>query len=273
MGVATGSGVTIKQIVAAVLLCCSTLATAAELSLIIDDVGYRHTDHRVLNLPAGTTLSVLPHTPWGRQLAVSGWRQGHEIMLHLPMLAEAGNALGPSALLPGMSQWQVQLTIKRALADVPFVRGVNNHMGSELTRQRPMMDKVMTELAERKLFFVDSLTTPESVAYDSAAAHGIPALKRHVFLDNETQDVDLNRQFEQALTIAQKYGKAVLIGHPYPETLSYLERNLSRLPEMGIRLVPTSTLLSDRQRQWMRPVQPPTAYLHKLPAPVPSASP
>ncbi|WP_229360376.1 divergent polysaccharide deacetylase family protein [Ferrimonas sediminicola] len=241
--------------------------TAAELTLIIDDVGYRQTDKGVLALPAATTLSVLPHTPWGRQLAVAGWRRGHEIMLHLPMLADGGNALGPSALVGGMSPWEMRLTIKRALADIPFVRGVNNHMGSTLTRQRPLMDRVMGELSQHHLYFVDSLTTPDSVAFDAAREQGIPALRRHVFLDNETEEVDLEKQFSQAITIARKHGQAVLIGHPYPETLAFLEQALPTLASQGVSLVPASALLSDKQRAQLRPMAPPTAFLHRLPEP------
>ncbi|WP_245568320.1 divergent polysaccharide deacetylase family protein [Ferrimonas futtsuensis] len=266
MVVAAFPGVIIRYALLALLLWAQT-AAAAELTLIIDDVGYRQTDKGVLALPAATTLSVLPHTPWGRQLAIAGWRRGNEIMLHLPMLADGGNALGPSALVGGMTPWEVQVTIKRALADIPFVQGINNHMGSTLTRQRPMMDSVMTEVADRDLYFVDSLTTPDSVAYDAAVAQGIPALKRHVFLDNETQEVDLQKQFDQAVTIAKRYGRAVLIGHPYPETLAFLEQTLPILEDQGVSLVPASALLSDEQRAQLRPLKPPTAFLHKLPTP------
>lgn len=255
---------TTKALLALVLSLLSVTVNAAKLALIIDDVGYRRTDVGVLNLPVPVTLSVLPHTPWGNELAIEGWRRGHEIMLHLPMVAEAGNKLGPSAITASMDEWQIALTIKRALADIPFVTGLNNHMGSQLTQQRQVMDRVMTEVSKQKLYFIDSLTTPESTAFEAAQNAGIPSLKRHVFLDNQLDEAYLQQQLQQAIDISKRYGKAILIGHPYPETLAFLETALPKLKQQDIQLVTPSSLLSKLQRAQLKTVAPATAYLHKL---------
>lgn len=218
-------------------------ATQPRLVLIIDDVGARHDDERVLQLPKAVTLAFLPHTPYGRELALQAWHQDRESMLHLPMAGAPGKDTGPWAIQPGLDRWQVQYRVKKALADIPFVTGVNNHMGSAITHNAQTMHWVMEELAPRQLYFVDSLTTPGSRAFDQARQQGIPSMKRDVFLDPMPGMQIIERQWQQALQIARKHGEVVVIGHPYDNTLAFLER---ALPEMGdVELVPASALMSD----------------------------
>jgi uncharacterized protein len=127
------------------------------------------------------------------------------------------------------------------------IQGVNNHMGSLLTTLRPQMDWLMQELDARGLFFVDSRTSAQTQAAQAAAARGIPHLSRHVFLDNLRTPEHLALSFDRAIAHARREGHAVLIGHPYPETLTFLERRLPGLEEReGVRVVPVETLLDGR---------------------------
>ncbi|MBY5993399.1 divergent polysaccharide deacetylase family protein [Ferrimonas balearica] len=214
------------------------------LALIIDDIGARADDQRVLSLPTEVTLAFLPHTPWGRRLALAAWRQDRELMLHLPMATLGPKSPGPWAIEPGLDRWQTQYRVKKALADIPFVQGVNNHMGSAVTPDADRMAWVMEELNRKGLYFVDSLTTAESLAFEQAQAWGVASIERDVFLDPDRDPATLNRQWQQALKVARHYGQVVVIGHPYPDTLAFLELALADLPEEGVTLVPMSALFS-----------------------------
>ena len=97
------------------------------------------------------------------------------------------------------------------------------------------------------LFFVDSLTSAYSIAWQQAVGQAVPALTRDVFLDNDTGIDALEKQFQQAMDIAKKHGSAVLIGHPYPTTVAFLNKSLGRLDEAGIRLVSASALIHNLQ--------------------------
>ena len=57
-----------------------------------------------------------------------------------------------------------------ALAAVPYAVGVNNHTGSLLTQHRLPMDRLMRTIASRGMFFLDSRTTPNTVALLTAQA-------------------------------------------------------------------------------------------------------
>ncbi|MCF1428669.1 MAG: divergent polysaccharide deacetylase family protein [Shewanella sp.] len=217
--------------------------SAAQVALIIDDIGYRQTDKAVLSLPSGVTLSVLPHTPIGAELARQAHAKGHEIMMHLPMQALNGKKLGPGGLTNQQDETQIKQEVTSALASIPFVKGVNNHMGSLLTQIEQSMNWVMQALKQHQLYFVDSITTKYSTAGKQADIIGVPMLKRQLFLDNDTKEAALEQQFRLMITKAHQGGHLVAIAHPYPETIKFLTENLPRLEQEGINLVPPSALL------------------------------
>lgn len=233
----------------------ATTAGYAELLLILDDIGNnQRLGQRAVELPGPLNLAFLPHTPHAAHLAAAAFSRQHGILLHAPMANEKGARLGPGALTGEMDQASLQQTLTSSLAAIPHVQGLNNHMGSLLTQKPDAMRWVMQVAQQQGLFFVDSLTSPKSVALQQARAAGIPALERDVFLDNDTRPEALERQFRQAVQLAKRRGYAVLIGHPYPETLDFLARELPNLNARQVRLSRIDHFL--QQRLWL-PLQPP----------------
>lgn len=213
------------------------------IAIIIDDIGYQKSDLKLIDLPFQLTYAVLPYTPYGAKAARQAFTQQKDVMLHMPMEASNGKTLGPGALISDMSKQQILDTLQDALADIPYAIGINNHMGSFYTAQEQPMAWMMEYLSHRQLFFVDSLTTPNSTATKYASYYGVTSLSRHVFLDNVQTEAAIAKQFEQLLAIARKRQSAIAIGHPYPETYQFLRKNLPRLRQQGIELVGISALL------------------------------
>jgi len=235
-----------------VLLLClavTSLQLAAQsvppkVAIIIDDIGYQKTDAALIQLPHALTFAVMPFAPHGHEMAMLAERHRKEIMLHMPMEAVAMNhLLGKGALRRGMDKTTVQQTMRSALDNVPQAVGVNNHMGSLFTSLPQQMDWAMQVVAERNKYFVDSKTTPKSVGIALSKQYQVRHRSRDVFLDNNKSYRALEQQFTDLMQIAKQHGSAVGIGHPYPETLSYLKKNLPRLKAAGIELVPVSALL------------------------------
>lgn len=216
------------------------------IAIIIDDIGYHHERGlRAINLPAAITCAVIPRSPHGPRLAREAKRRGREIIIHMPMSANNGHTLDAGGIDTDMAPELISARIEEAFALLPQAAGMNNHMGSLATSNTDTMDSVMTALAEHRAFFIDSRTSAASVAEATARAHGLGTLGRDVFLDNERNLMAINDQFNQLLRIARRRGTAIAIGHPYPETLEYLERVLPLMEEVGIEVVPVSTLLPD----------------------------
>ncbi len=207
------------------------------IAIIIDDMGnYQEMGLRAINIPAPLTLSFLPFRPHTEEQARLAYALGKEVMLHAPMENTRSLPLGASGLTSNMSSLQMTVTFRRAIRSVPFVSGVNNHMGSALTQNRPAMTLLMRELSYYPLYFVDSRTTPASVAAEVAMTHAIPSLSRDVFLDHFISTKAIDFQFKRLIDIARKEGTAIAIGHPHKETIEYLEKVLPRLGEHGVAI-------------------------------------
>lgn len=220
----------------------------ARLAIIIDDIGYNLAlGRRAADLQGDFTLAVLPFTPYGRELAERGHRQGKEIMLHAPMSNEQQLPLGRGGLYSGMSQVDFLAVLASDLADIPHVQGVNNHTGSQLTREAEPMAWLMAELKRRQLYFVDSRTTAKTLAEASAQAIGLAHARRDVFLDHSQAPEHIARQLQQALRLAKRNGSAIAIGHPHPETLKQLEMLPSLLASEQVQLVHASALMKQEK--------------------------
>jgi hypothetical protein len=233
-------------LVAGCLGCAARAEQLPAIGIIIDDLGYNLQDgERALALPGAVTYSILPRTPLATRLAHRAAGLGKDVLMHLPMEAEHGNAqLGPGAIILGMTREQVMSTMIDNLASVPNAIGVNNHMGSLLTAEPEPMSWVMQSLHNHgELMYVDSRTTPRTVAATAAREQQLPFLDRDVFLDNESGYDYARQQFLQLIAHARQHGHALAIGHPRPGTLKVLEEFLPTIAQQGVRLVGMRELL------------------------------
>jgi polysaccharide deacetylase 2 family uncharacterized protein YibQ len=218
-----------------------------KITLIIDDVGNNHLlGLRAAKLPPEVALSILPHTSFSDEIANFAHQRGMDILLHQPMEPITNvNLLGPGPLLKNMDRKQFNSVLHENLKVVPFVIGLNNHMGSLLTTDKQKMNWLMEELKQRELFFIDSRTTTETIAENTALVWQVPTERRRVFLDHLDEPEAIAEQFKRLLNIAKKNGHAIAIGHPRENTLDFLENKLSAFHGVDFTLVPVSQLMND----------------------------
>lgn len=244
--------VTIFVFVSAFLTAPTALSADARVAIIIDDIGNNRSDLNAALLPGNVTFAVLPFTPHARSFALRAHHQDKQIMLHAPMQAVRGNRLGPGALTTEMSSAEIKLELQRALDDVPYVVGVNNHMGSYFTQVESSMRAVLETLQYKQLYFIDSRTSEFSVAEQLAEELQVATNHRHVFLDNDVELTYLQQQWQQLIDQALATGEAIGIGHPYPETLAFLKQEIPKLEAQGITLVFASELAKPSKRPLSR---------------------
>ncbi len=217
-----------------------------KIGIIIDDVGYDSSLAKAfIQLDLPLTLSILPFAPGSKSIAQRAKKEGREIMLHLPMEPINYPAVDPGdgVLLLSMDKEMILEVLNRDLSWVPFVSGVNNHMGSRFTASEEKMLVVLTELKRRGLYFIDSRTTSRSVAYKVAKRMALRTASRDIFLDNELSENALKIQMERLLSLARQKGWAIGIGHPHQETLELLKRYESALAH-ETEVVPVSRLVN-----------------------------
>ena len=238
------------------LLCClmgvahATPAKPAQqkayLSLIIDDLGQNlPRDRRVLALPGPVTAAIMPDTPHATEFAREAHRAGKIVILHMPM----DPATGPFAWHPDLPLDELEKRLNAAFKMVPYTAGINNHMGSRMTSQPAAMAWLMADLQRRHKFFVDSRTSAQTVAAAQAQKIGLASVSRDVFLDDERTEAAIFTQLQTAISLARKQGEAVMIGHPYPQTLAVLERELPKLKAQGIEWIDIKQMISVRGNQ------------------------
>lgn len=236
---------------AALFFCVSDNAGAGQtqplipISIIIDDLGDLHQNGvRTIRLPGQITCAFIPHTPYSKPLARAAHQLGKEVMIHMPMESQDDRRLGAGGLRLEMTKQEFKRTLLDGITSIPYASGLNNHMGSLLTRHPGHMQWLMETLEESgPLFFIDSRTSPQSVALQLARENSIPSRQRDIFLDDDPAPAAVARQFTLLIKQARKRGSAIAIGHPYNSTLTLLEQQLPRLQAEGLKLVPVSELL------------------------------
>lgn len=221
-------------------------ARMPQVSIVLDDAGHSlDLCAAMQNLPRPVAVAVLPNTPHATAVALCLAAQGREILLHLPMqpYSDEGPGPGADAIEAGMGEAEIGARVERALARVPGVRGVNNHMGSLATSDEPTMQALARVLQSSGLYFVDSRTSPESVAEAIMRDNGIPALRRDVFLDVVDEAPAIRRSLQETIEHAEHHGRALAIGHVHDQTLAVLGAELPSL-QRRVVLVPPSALAS-----------------------------
>lgn len=217
----------------------------ARVAVVIDDLGRSvGTIERLRGIGVPITYAVLPYETRTSEVVRALADSGQEMILHLPMQAKGTQNPGPGALSVDMTPERVREVTARALDQTPGVIGVNNHMGSAFTADATLVAAVMDEVSARGLIFLDSRTTPETVGAAQARAAGVPWIERSVFLDNERVEEAIRARFLEGLGVAAERGQAVLIGHPYPETMAVLEREIPRARDRGFEFVGISRLVA-----------------------------
>ncbi|MCD6319425.1 MAG: divergent polysaccharide deacetylase family protein [Candidatus Desulfofervidaceae bacterium] len=218
-------------------------------AIIIDDLGYDlSVVQQLLDLNIPFSYSILPYLPYSQKTAEILKNHHAEIMLHLPLEANGHPRLNqqPGMLLLSMPPMVLKKQLEQDLGSVPYIKGVNNHMGSKFTQNKTYMEIVLKEIKKRGLFFVDSLTTNGSVAYQIARRMGIPSVKRDIFIDATLDVAGMKQRIEALKRWAKSKGEVVAICHPHLTTLMVIREELLPLTA-EFRFVTVSELITHNQ--------------------------
>ncbi len=216
-----------------------------KVAIIIDDLGYQQEiAERILNLNFPVAISVLPFLSDSQLVAKMAKEKGMTVLLHLPMEPHNSNVNpGKGAIFSTMNEEEIRNKMLANLLEFPEADGVNNHMGSKVTENKEIMRIVLDEIKGRDIFFIDSMTSPDSVGYKLSKELGIKTAFRSVFLDNE-QDVDyIRNQVSLLKEFAIRNGSAIAIGHPYCNTIDVLNELDIILEAEGVEIVKLEELL------------------------------
>ena len=227
------------------------LATAKpKVAIIIDDLGTSYNkgvEDMFALYKYPLTLAIMPNMDMTKQHAVRAEKSGIEVLIHMPMEPEKGKSgwLGPGAIKHTMSREEILNSLNKALEQIPNAVGMNNHMGSLITKKKVQMLPVMEFLREHEMFFVNSRTNGSTACKEAAKEIGVPYAERTLFLDNQYDYNSIRKEILKLAELARANGSAIGIGHVGPQgvnTAKALADTLPLLEEQGIELVFVSEL-------------------------------
>lgn len=222
------------------------LVKRARIAILMDDLGINlERGVAAINLDIPISVAIIPGEHYATELMRFAYQKQREILIHMPMepVSYPTNNPGPLGLFINQTDEEIIANTKHLIELLPYATGGNNHMGSEFTRHSDKMDLVLAEMNKAHLFFVDSLTISDSVAYQQALHLGVPTTIRDRFLDNEREVDKISVQLNELVALAKKNGHAIGICHPYPETIIALERFAQQFDTLDISIVPLAQLV------------------------------
>lgn len=214
-----------------------------QVAIIIDDIGHDlEPVKELLKINADLTFAILPFCTYTREAAEMLHRAQRETLLHLPMEPDSypREKPGNGALFTDMNDEELIFQLEKDLAAVPYISGVNNHMGSKFMEDEKKLSLIFSKLKKKNLFFIDSRTSANTKAFAASEKVGLPVAARKIFLDNSR---DYNEIYNKLINIAKNNGDVspvIVIGHPYPETIRAINDAIKVIREKGISIVPVS---------------------------------
>jgi len=222
-----------------------TVRKRPKVAIVIDDFGYNMNNvEAFFDIGMPITMAVLPQQRYSHRIAERARSRGYEVILHLPLESWRPEAKEETdTIRSGMSESEIIAMLKKEIADVPGLSGVNNHQGSKATEDKQVMTDVMEYLKKKGLYFCDSFTTAKSVCPEVASEVGIKFARRNKFIDNDNNAAAIERQLAELKTMAFARGKAIAIGHDRKTTVAVLAKVMPEMAKEGIEFVYLSEMV------------------------------
>lgn len=217
-----------------------------EISIVIDDFGYRNDDvsDGFLKINANLTYAIIPGHNYSTSFGEKAVNAGYEVIVHMPM-ENTGKTYGEEkfVLMTDMDSETIKRRINNAFSQIPTAIGMNNHQGSKASADQHVMSNVAKVIKEKGLFFLDSRTTVETIIVTTMEVFGVPTAKRNIFLDNEDNELEIKKQLQKLVKKASMDGSSIGIGHAKRNTLRVLKEEIPKLQKRGFKFVFVSEMV------------------------------
>jgi polysaccharide deacetylase 2 family uncharacterized protein YibQ len=217
-----------------------------EISIVIDDFGYRNDDvsDGFLKINANLTYAIIPGHNYSTSFGEKAVNAGYEVIVHMPM-ENTGKTYGEEkfVLMTDMDSETIKRRINNAFSQIPTAIGMNNHQGSKASADQHVMSNVAKVIKEKGLFFLDSRTTVETIIVTTMEVFGVPTAKRNIFLDNEDNELEIKKQLQKLVKKASRDGSSIGIGHAKRNTLRVLKEEIPKLQKRGFKFVFVSEMV------------------------------
>ncbi|MCX8083546.1 MAG: divergent polysaccharide deacetylase family protein [Calditerrivibrio sp.] len=207
--------------------------------VILDDAGQNiELAKKVASMKYPIVMSILPYSKFDKETAELARNNKKEYLLHQPMEPKSYPDTNPGkgAILLNMPRSVIEATIKENITRLGGVSGVNNHMGSAFTENSEKMKETLEIIKSYTDIFVDSHTTPNTVAYDVCKSiDGLKCGQSKRFIDNMADYNYIKNKIYEAVRFLDKQD-VIVIGHLRNMTVEVLEKVLPELEKNGVHI-------------------------------------
>ncbi len=218
-------------------------------ALLLADIGMREqdTEDAIRQTPAAVSLAVNPYAVHPDALLDLARKQGHEMLVSIPMepekypLNDPGNQALLTSIAPGFNAQRLEWTLSRIEGYVGAT-GALGALRGERFAASDQMKVVLDELKRRGLLYVDP--RPQQALPGDA-----PDLPPHravdLVIDEPAVGVEMDAKLARLDEIALQRGSAVgLVGRPSPVTTERIVVWARNLQVRGLQLVAVSALMA-----------------------------
>jgi uncharacterized protein len=219
---------------------------APRIAIIVDGLGVSAsaTSEALARLPAAVTLGFMPYAADVATLAAGARRDGHEILLQVPMepFDYPDNDPGPQTLLTSLAPAQNIDRLYWLMSRFSGYVGLTNAMGARFTASEQSLGPMLRETAKRGLIFVDDGSNPRSLAGQITGANNMPFAEVDVTLDSVPAPDEIDRALARLEATARERGAAVGLSSALPVAIDHIAKWAKAAASRGLLLVPITAV-------------------------------
>jgi polysaccharide deacetylase 2 family uncharacterized protein YibQ len=213
---------------------------------IVEDSAFQ-TIVAYLSLPEKVSVSVLPGKKQSTLTTQLANQYHKEVLIRLPLepATKIPSGFPSPVIMVHYSKENIRSIMAEATASVPHSVGFVNIWGSRALEDSRIMNIILSEIRDRKEFFVEMRTTKNSLAPAMAETLGVPYEEITGAVSEKTK-AEMEKQLKSFCLTAQLTGSAIITAPVTPALIAALKATLPWLRQNGVLLVPVSDLVHKR---------------------------
>lgn len=229
-----------------------TYTAVPKIAIIVGGLGLSQTSTQaaIERLPADVTLGFAPYGASLDRWMQHARRDGHEILLQLPMepFDYPDNDPGPHTLLVSHNTKQLNERLSWLLSRMTNYVGVMNYMGARFSATDTSLAMLLEGITERGLMYTDDGSSSRSKAEAIAKGLRTPFSQADLVIDDVPRPAEITARLLQLEGTARAQGVAVGVASALPVTIEQLSAWSKDLEERGLQLVPISASIDRTPR-------------------------
>ena len=230
----------------------SGMTGANRVAIIVGGLGLSQTGTQsaIKNLPSSITLGFSPLGNSLQRWMQTARREGHEILLQLPMepLGYPSINPGPRTLTSTATSGENLMNLRWALGRMTNYPLVMNYLGAGLTSKPEAMRPLLQEIRDRGLGYIDDGSASASTAVKLAGDLRLPHASGNIVIDSTRNAARMRANLQVLESLAKTRGFAIGTASAFDESVDVLNEWVKQAKERGIIIVPVSNLLNDYGR-------------------------